>query len=254
MSRVPPVRSVERAFDLLELTADAQGAVTLSDLCARSGLPQATIHRILQSLVSQGYVRQDSSRRYELGPRLIRLGETASRGLAQWVKPYLRELVDAIGETANMAMLDGAQIVYMAQVASPHQMRMFTEVGRHVSAHCTGVGKALLSTLPDDEIRAMVARTGLEARTEHTIVDVEDLLVELKLCRERGYAVDNGEQEIGVRCVATPVLTAATRLAISVSGPDGRIDTRRVPEIAPILLRVAERARQTLLDQSRGEQ
>ena len=142
------VQSLERAFDLLERMADAGGEVGLSELAASSGLPLPTIHRLMRTLVSCGYVRQQPNRRYALGPRLIRLGESAARLLGTWARPYLARLVEETGETANMALLDGDEIVYVAQVPSKHSMRMFTEVGRRVLPHSTGVGKALLAHTP----------------------------------------------------------------------------------------------------------
>ena len=126
------VQSLDRAFGLLELMADAGGEMPLSQLSAHSGLPLPTIHRIVRTLVASGYVRQLPSRTYALGPRLIRLGESASRMLGTWARPVLVDLVEVVGETANMAMIDGDRAVYVAQVPSRHSMRMFTEVGRRV--------------------------------------------------------------------------------------------------------------------------
>lgn len=143
------VQSVERAFQLLEALADSGGVATLSELSTSSGLPMPTIHRLVRTLVQQGYVRQDTARRYTLGPRLIRLGETAGRLLGNWARPYLAELMEATGETANLAVLEGGEVVYVGQVQSRRSMRMFTEVGRRVQPHCTGVGKALLAQLPE---------------------------------------------------------------------------------------------------------
>src|SRR5215468_2418410 len=142
------VQSIERAFDLLEMLADAGGALGLSELATTSGLPLPTVHRLMRTLVNRGYVRQEASRRYTLGSRLIRLGETSSRMLGTWLRPYLAQLVRETGETANLAMLDGDEVVYIAQVPSPHSMRMFTEPGRRVRPHCTAVGKALLAEVP----------------------------------------------------------------------------------------------------------
>ncbi len=244
------VQSVDRAFHLLELMADEGGAVSLSQLAERSKLPLPTIHRLMRSLVSQDYVRQEPSRRYALGPRLIRLGESANQLIGSWAMPYLTQLVEEIGETANMAMLQGDSVVYVAQVPSPHFMRMFTEVGRRVLPHCTGVGKALLSTLPEEQVRAVIARTGMPAQTDNTLTSLPALLAELASSRERGYAVDEGEQEPGVRCVAVPVDDAPVRVSISISGPSSRVSRERVPEIAPVLQRVAAH----LIADLRGQQ
>ncbi|MEV0641247.1 IclR family transcriptional regulator [Streptomyces sp. NPDC050619] len=233
------VQSLERAFDLLERMADAGGEVGLSELSASSGLPLPTIHRLMRTLVACGYVRQQTNRRYALGPRLIRLGESASRLLGTWARPYLARLVEETGETANMALLDGDEIVYVAQVPSKHSMRMFTEVGRRVLPHSTGVGKALLANTPDSEVRALLSRTGMPAATEKTITTAEGFLAALEDVRRRGYAVDDNEQEIGVRCLAVSVPDSPTAAAISISGPAGRLTEAATEKIVPVLQQVA---------------
>ncbi|MFI1196404.1 IclR family transcriptional regulator [Micromonospora sp. NPDC020750] len=235
------VQSLQRAFDLLEHLADAGGEMGLSQLAAVAGLPQPTIHRLIRTLVEMGYVRQQPSRRYALGARLIRLGDTANRYLGQRARPVLADLVAATGETANLATLDGDRVVYLAQVPSPHAMRMFTEVGRRVLPHCTGVGKALLAQLPATEAHGILARTGMPAMTEHTITDLAEFDRELDRVRAAGYAIDEGEQEVGVRCVAAPVLGAPMMTALSVSGPEGRLTRQAAERIAPALCSAAER-------------
>jgi IclR family transcriptional regulator, acetate operon repressor len=229
------VQSLDRAFHLLELMAEAGGEVALSGLAEESGMPLSSIHRLIRTLVTRGYVRQLPSRRYVLGPRLIHLGEIASRALGTWAQPHLSRLVDAIGETANLAMLDGDRVVYAAQVPSRHSMRMFTEVGRRVHLHCTGVGKVLLAGLPEDEVRAVLARAGVPAQTSRTLTDPDVVLAEVRRVAARGYAIDDGEQELGVRCVAVPVPGGAPAAALSVSGPEGRLSLDAVPRVVPLL-------------------
>ncbi|MEV1011051.1 IclR family transcriptional regulator [Streptomyces sp. NPDC049881] len=233
------VQSLERAFALLEHMADAGGETGLSELATSSGLPLPTIHRLMRTLVACGYVRQQPNRRYALGPRLIRLGESAARPLATWARPHLARLVDETGETANMALLDGDDVVYVAQVPSRHSMRMFTEVGRRVRPHTTGVGKALLAGLPDDEVRALLARTGMPAATDRTITTPDAFLDALSAVRADGFALDDNEQEIGVRCVAVTVPGSPTPAAISVSGPAGRVTDEATARMAPLLREVA---------------
>ncbi|WP_243791611.1 IclR family transcriptional regulator [Saccharopolyspora gloriosae] len=234
------VQSIERAFDLLELMADAGGEVALSELAEASGLPLPTIHRIMRTLVSSGYARQQPSRRYSLGPRLIRLGETASRSLGSWARPYLAELTEATGETSNMAVLDGDQIVYVAQVPSQHSMRMFTEVGRRVDAHATAVGKAVMANLATDTVAQLLGRSGMRAQTERTITSVAAMQDELGRIREQGFAVDDGEQEVGVRCYAVAVPGAPAGAAISISGPEGRMTRLGTETIVPVMRRLAK--------------
>ncbi|MFF3037939.1 IclR family transcriptional regulator [Arthrobacter citreus] len=242
------VQSVERAFELLELITDAGGSAALSELAATADLPLPTIHRLLRTLVGLGYVRQLPNRRYALGPRLIRLGEGATGQLGALALPVLKKLVDQLGETANMAVLDSDQVLYIAQAPSRHSMRTFTEVGRRAHAHATGVGKAVLAQLPDDHVRRIVTRTGLPAVTEASITGLDELLADLELIRERGWSVDEQEQELGVRCFAAAVPGAPSPTAISVSGPVSRVDEafgeRAVPLLQAAAREIAEDLRQ----------
>ncbi|HET6504946.1 MAG TPA: IclR family transcriptional regulator [Amycolatopsis sp.] len=233
------VQSLRRAFELLELLADTGGEASLSELATSSGLPMPTIHRLIRTLVALGYVRQNTNRRYALGARLIRLGENASMQFGSWARPLLTELVDAVGETANLAVLERDEVVYVSQVPSKHSMRMFTEVGRRLLPHGTGVGKAILSQLPADDVRALLKRTGMPAYTEHTYTDPETLLRHLGKVAKQGYAVDESEQELGVRCIAVPLTNTPAPAAVSVSGPEGRLTKEAVSRIAPIVQRVA---------------
>ncbi|MBO1756338.1 IclR family transcriptional regulator [Allobranchiibius sp. CTAmp26] len=247
------VQSVSRAFVILETLAQAGGFATISQLASTTRIPLATIHRLLRSLVDEGYVRQDPSHRYALGSRLIRLGDVARQAHSVWAQPRLQALVDEIGETANLAGLEGDAVVYVAQAPSPYAVRMFTEVGRRVSAHSTGVGKVLLAQLGDDDVRRLVQRTGMPASTEHTIGNLAELILELGRIRQLGYGVDEDEHELGVRCVAVPLHDAPGNLAISVSGPSGRLTRARIEQIVPALHRVATELSQDLSEARVGD-
>lgn len=234
------VQSVDRAFDLLELMADAGGTRTLSELAASTELPPPTIHRLLQTLVGGGYVRQLPNRSYALGPKLIRLGNHASGQLAGIAEPFLRSLVSELHESANLAVLDRDMILYVGQVPSPHSMRMFTEIGRRVHAHDSGVGKAILSQLAEEQVRGIVGRVGMPSATEHSIRTPDALVEHLDLIRNRGYSIDDNEQELGVRCYAVPVIGAPTPTAVSVSGPETRVTDAFGERAVPALQRAAE--------------
>ncbi|MEY7971504.1 IclR family transcriptional regulator [Saccharomonospora xinjiangensis] len=248
------VQSLQRAFELLERLADTGGEASLSELAASSGLPMPTIHRLIRTLVTLGYVRQNANRRYALGARLIRLGENASLQFGTWARPLLAELVDEVGETANLAVLERDEVVYVSQVASRrHSMRMFTEVGRRLLPHGTGVGKAMLATLDPGEVRALLDRTGMPAYTEHTHTDVEVFLQHLGEITEQGYSLDSSEQELGVRCVAVAVPCAPVPTAVSVSGPEGRLTDEAVRFIAPAVQRTAKRLSEQLAARQSGE-
>ena len=232
------VQSIRRAFELLETLAES-GPMSLSQLSAKSGLPLTTVHRLTGTLAGLGYLRQQSAKQYALGPRLIHLGERSSRLLTTWALPHLTRLVDELGETTNLAMLEGDEIVYVAQAPSRHSMRMFTEVGRHVLPHCTAVGKALLAQLPAEQVERIVGRTGMPAQTENTITTPARLAEELDVVRSQGFAIDDAEQEVGVHCVAVALTDGSPRLALSVSGPVPRMTEGLVRRAIPLLNQTA---------------
>jgi IclR family transcriptional regulator, acetate operon repressor len=234
------VQSVERVFELLEVITAAGGEMSLSELSAAADLPLPTIHRLLRTLVPPGYVRQLPNRNYALGPRLILLGEAAGRQFGSSARPMLEGLVAQLGESANMAVLDGQQVVYIAQAQSSRSMRMFTEVGRRAPTHNTGVGKAILATLPDEQVRSIVTAAGMPTPTQKSLGTPEELFADLERIRERGYAIDDEEQEIGVRCFSMAVPGAPTPTAISVSGPVSRVDEDFGRRAVPLLRKAAE--------------
>lgn len=234
------VQSVERAFEILEVIAKHDGELSLSEIAEGTQMPAASIHRLIRTLVTLGYVRQEPSRRYGLAVGLIRLGDGAAKRLGTWARPVLAGLVEKIGETANLAILEGSHALYVAQAPGRHSMRMFTEVGARVHLHSTGVGKALLAQLTDDEASKILDLAGMPALTDHTITDPILLRHDLAVTRARGYAIDEGEQETGVSCVAVPVPGAPVLTAISFSAPTPRLTPDIIRRAAPALLEAAE--------------
>jgi IclR family transcriptional regulator, acetate operon repressor len=235
------VQSVERAFALLEAIARAGRPLGVSELSTLGGLSPGTTHRLLRTLVDLGYVRQERARSYALGAGFIRLGEQAAAGLGSWTRPLLEEVAAELGESVNLAALEGDHVVYLAHVPSPRSMRMFTEVGSRVPVHSTGVGKAMLAQLDRGTVEAIVTRTGMAAATERTLTEFWDLDAELDLVEDRGYALDEQEQEDGVRCVAVAVPGGGTHLAVSVSGPVSRMTRELVLRAVELLRAVAAR-------------
>lgn len=242
-ARSGSVQSVARTFAVLDAIADAGGSAGLSAIASAAGLAESTTHRLLATLVELGVVRRLPDRAgYALGVRLVRLGGAATPALGAAVRPVLEGLVDDLGESANLAMLVGAQAEYVAQVPSRHSMRMFTEVGRRVDLHCTGVGKAMLSTLDPERAARLIAQASLPARTTHTITDRTALTDAVAQTRERGYCLDEQEQEIGVRCVAVPIPgSSAPSYAVSVSGPLPRMTDDLIARAVPALHAAARR-------------
>ena len=241
------VQSVQRALELLDALDVAGGASSITALAADTSLSLGTVHRLAQTLVDAGYLRQLPDRRYCLGSRLATLGARANSLVETRARPALLGLADELGETANLAVLSGGRAEYLAQAAGRHSMRTFTEVGHRVPLHCTGVGKALLSMLTDDDACRILAESGMPAKTTATITDPDKMLMELATIRARGYVVDDEEMELGVRCVAAP-LRGTSLMAVSVSGPAARMTNDFLSEAVPVVLKVSSRLAQILGD------
>jgi IclR family acetate operon transcriptional repressor len=216
------VQSVHRSLDVLEALAAAGGTAGLGELAAACGLAPPTLHRLASTLAARGYLRQTPDRRYCLGSRLVPLGIEAHALLGERAQPVLRRLAELTGESANLAVLTNGCAEYVSQAPGLHAMRIFTEVGNRVALHCTGVGKALLASIPPDQARQLIGTGPLAARTPATLTDPGALHAELSRIRARGYALDDGEMEVGVRCVAVGMPGAAP-MAMSVSGPAARM-------------------------------
>jgi IclR family acetate operon transcriptional repressor len=224
------VQSLDRAFAILEAMADAGGVIGLSQLATDSGLPLATIHRLVRTLVDLGYVRQEPSRQYSLGPRLMRLADGSTKRLGTLAQPAMQAVVSQLGESVNLAVLDGEEIVYVAQVQpSQNFMRMFTEVGRRAKPHATAVGKAMLAWI-DDRSLAAVYGDRLGTRTHHTLTTFEALRHELALIRSRhGLAFDREELTPGSVAVAVAIRGSGRASgAIQLAGDPRRVSLDRL--------------------------
>jgi len=183
------VQSVDRALDLLEALAGADGEVSITALAARTKLHVSTVHRLLATLLRRGYVRQNpDTSRYYAGAKVATLAEGRSRynELRLAARPLLQGLVEATRETANLSVLDDTMAVYIETAASPQVVRLFTVVGNRVPLHATGAGKALLASLPQPRREALLDRTELRPHTNKTLVDRASLARALDEARERG--------------------------------------------------------------------
>ncbi|GAA1808892.1 IclR family transcriptional regulator [Nesterenkonia flava] len=233
------VQVIERAFGLLETLVSFRGSATAGELKEATGLAGPTVHRLLHTLVGLGMVHQLPDRRYALGANLVPLGEGATRQLGGLAVPQMQSLVRELGESVNMAAMESEMVVYIAQAPSPHSMRMFTEVGRRVYLHSTGVGKAMLSTMEPKRVREVLASTGMPAMTPKTLTKPEALVEQLPVIAAQGYAIDDEEQELGVRCLAVPIPKGPTRMGLSVSGPTARMDDAFIRHAVPLMSRTA---------------
>src|SRR5215472_11051469 len=235
------VQSVERTLDILESLVEFGTEVGLVDISQAVNLPLATVHRLLGTLIQRCYVKQNQhNRKYSLGFRALQMGHDMRQrfSLRLEARPFLQRLVQRIGESANLAVLDDGEAVYIDQAQSSRILRMFTQVGNRMPVHSTGSGKALLAHLPQDVVDGILRRFGMPARTSKTITDPTTFRQELAKTRERGYAIDDEEQEEGVRCLAAPVRDASGQVvaSLSVSGPVTRLNDQQMEAVIPELL------------------
>ena len=234
MSGDAPLSAAEKTLSVLEALADHS---RIADIADASGLPKPTVHRILQTLVQRGFARADGRGGYLGGPRILSLaGRFLQRlDVAEHVRPTLRDLQERTGWTVHLALLSGDEAVYVAKLEGVRPYHLASRVGMSLRLHCTSIGKAILAALPDDEVRALVRRTGLPARTERTITDARALLAELAVVRRRGYAEDHEENEAGVRAVGAAVVNHTGEVVGGVSAA-ALVDLADAPPDLPQLV------------------
>ena len=218
----------------------------LSEVAEQTGLGAPTAHRLLRTLVDHGLVAQElATTAYRPGLKLFEMSSHVLEGLElrDEAQPELRQLSLKTDETVHLAVLDEGEVVYIDKVESAQAIRMVSAVGKRAPAHCTAVGKVILAGLPDEELRQIIRQRGLRWYTPTTITSVEGLERELALINERGYAIDDGEHEPEIRCVACPVRDHTGRIvaAASVSAPTSRMSRERVEALAPLVGRCSDR-------------
>lgn len=220
------VKSVARAIDILEtLEDDHDGGLTVTEVAKKVGLSKAAAFATLQTLSARGLVAstgEGPSRRYLLGLALVRLGQQAASqtSIADIGQPVLRRLTELTGLTSRLAVLEEDWAVVIGRVDSRTAVRLDLRMGQREWPHCTGVGKALLCGLPESQVREIVGRVGMPARTDRTITDPDDLVAALAQAREAGFVVDDEEDATGITCIAAPILDDRGRVlgAVSVTG------------------------------------
>ncbi|WP_082505962.1 IclR family transcriptional regulator [Deinococcus sp. Leaf326] len=234
------VRTLERGLGVLTALADLREA-TLGEVARQVGLPASTTSRLLDTLRQGGFAEWDERQGlYTVGLRAYQVGAAfaARNTLIGAAQTEMDALVAALGETVNLAALRGPagqeEAVYIHQAEGRGLVRLFAQLGAAAPLHCSGVGKVLLASLPPQEARARIALAELKAYTPHTLTTAEALGTELARVAAHGYALDDEEREVGVRCLAVPVRGAsgAVVAALSVSAPSARFTPADVPRVA----------------------
>ena len=230
------VQAIERGCSILDLLGKGKQTYSISDLASELDLPKPTVHRMLTTFCRFGYVNQDEiSKEYRLGFQLVELGQAVLDRIdvRKEAEPCLHRLAARVQETVHLAILDEHEIVYLEKVErmdDPKGLRMASRVGMRIFAHCCAVGKVLLAFLPDKRKTEILSEKGLPRLTENTISDIERMLEHLTVVEQQGYAVDDEENEVGIRCVAAPVRNDRGKViaGISISGPTVRMSLKRI--------------------------
>jgi IclR family transcriptional regulator, acetate operon repressor len=241
--------ATEKTLRVLEAAAAPDGPHRLADIAARSTVAKASAHRLLVMLATDGYVIAAGSGRYGVGPRLRTLAAQVAADDRLDVTQHLRDLQQAVGgHTVHLALRNGNQCTYIHKVDGNQPYQMASRIGMSIPLHCTAVGKALLASLPAEEVGAIVASAGLPARTPATITDLGRLDAELAFVRERGYAVDDEENEATVRCIGAPVVDLSGRPigGVSVTTVTFVVPREHLESFAPDLLAAATKISQAL--------
>jgi IclR family KDG regulon transcriptional repressor len=236
-------RTVLKALDVLECLASAGQPLTAQEVAHGCGLSRTTAHRLLTTLLTRGYVASPREGHYRLGASLLRLSHRllAELELPALAKPELREICRRCNETAYLAVLDGGEILYLDRVESSQSVRLRSNVGTRGLLHCTSLGKVMLAFLPPEERAVRLAALALTPRTTRTITDRAVLAAHLDEVRRQGYALDDIENEDGIRCLSAPIFGHDGQVcaAVSVSGPAFRLPVERLLGFAPVVIGAA---------------
>lgn len=237
-----PIQVSERIFHTIECLAQ-NGAMGLQELSTALDLNKSTVHRILNSLICMDYVRQDPETvKYSLSFKICGLSNQilSQNSMIDIARPFIKELSANSGETVHLVQLDGINATYIDKVeASQNSVRMISMVGKSIPLYCSGVGKAILADMPDTKIESIWKQSFIQQLTEHTVTRFVDFMNLIEETRRSGYALDNEENEIGVRCIAVSLkgYNGKSTYAISISAPKDRMSDARILLLREMILK-----------------
>lgn len=237
-----PIQVSERIFHTIECLAQ-NGSMGLQELSTALDLNKSTVHRILNSLICMDYVRQDPETvKYSLSFKICGLSNQilSQNSMIDIARPFIKELSANSGETVHLVQLDGINATYIDKVeASQNSVRMISMVGKSIPLYCSGVGKAILADMPDTKIESIWKQSFIQQLTEHTVTRFVDFMNLIEETRRSGYALDNEENEIGVRCIAVSLkgYNGKSTYAISISAPKDRMSDARILQLREMILK-----------------
>ena len=226
---MPVIQSVDRALRILDLFDEHTTELKITDISNQMGLHKSTIHSLLKTLLNHGYISQNPENgKYGLGMKLFERGNYVIQSLdvRDLSKKYLMDLSAKTGQTTHLVILDGKEGVYIDKVEGPMAVILYSKIGKRIPLHCSAVGKALIAFKDPEEIKKILHEYSYLKQTEFTITNESEFMRELQEVRSQGYAIDNQENEPGVRCIAAPIRNHENKViaAISLSTLVGRIN------------------------------
>ncbi|MGS2778193.1 IclR family transcriptional regulator [Robertmurraya sp. GLU-23] len=245
------VQSLERALTILNKLSDYPDGIQIARLSEQVGLSKSTVHRLLATLSNMNYVVKDSeSDKYKLGFQVLFLSRNIlnNNDIVNTAKPYLERLSHDVNETVHLCIEDRGEIVYIDKIESNQTIRMFSRVGNRAPMYCTAVGKILYSGMESDHFEELISKVNFIPKTESTITTPEGLRDEINKIKKQKYALDNIENEEGIRCIAAPIYNHTGKIiaSFSISGPSNRVTMDKINDT------LIDKMRQTSLDISRN--
>lgn len=239
------IQVIDRSARLMESIAGCQGAASLKILSAETGLHPSTAFRILGSLIEVGFVERDTAGHYYIGRKISHLANSVRHGvdLREEARDVMERLRDEIGETINLTVREGDDVIYIERATPNRMMRVEQVIGSRAPLHVTAVGKLMLAELGEEFIRAYCKRTGLQAYTTHTLSSLAQLTEDLRQSSGQGFAYDNEEAELGVGCIGVLIHNRAGEVVggLSISAPIERRKDDWVPLLKQAVKTISER-------------
>jgi DNA-binding IclR family transcriptional regulator len=248
-SQPKQVAVLGKTLDILEVIKTRSAGIALAEVARSVGMPKPTVYRILATLEIRGYLDRSVDGAYRVSSKLFSLQSATAtqQDLLRVAPPIMEKMALECRETVNLGTIDGGEVLVIATCESPQSVRMASKVGNRRCIHTTGLGKILLASMDDQEIRRLVQLKGLPGLTPYSITTESALTIEIQKIRRQGYALDNQENELEGRCVALRIPGAiGLPAALSISGPVFRMDLRRLKALVPILQKGCEEFAKTL--------
>jgi len=238
------IQSVNRALQILDCFSGPITELGITELATRMELGKSTIYGLVNTLLVSGYLEQNpENKRYHLGLKLFEMGSLVQSrmNIREIAKPFLKELSDKFQMTVHMGIYRDGEVVYIDKMDSPNTRIVYSQVGKRAPMYCTGIGKAIFAYMSETEIEHLLMTQDRQLFTQYTLVEAEKIIEELNQIKKQGYAVDNEEVELGLRCVAVPIFDYQAKpiAAISISSSIAILNEERMRDISLEICKVA---------------